>query len=181
MALEGFERSECSVQDIRKFIEEHHYSKNLNGVKTALCFRMDDPDSRLVGAIVFAEFGMANVWKKYGDTREEVIELRRLVCVDDTPKNAESYLIGWCLRWLRKNTSIKTVVSYADPHYGHSGAIYRATNFTHTGMTSPGRVIDYNGRLYHDKTIRTYYNGRLKPYAARIRDALASGDAPECP
>ena len=78
---------------------------------------------------------------------------------------------------MSKNTNIKTVVSYADPNYGHSGIIYRATNFTHVGMTSPGRVIMYKGKKYHDKTIRTKYKGELKPFAKEVKEALNTGEA----
>jgi hypothetical protein len=42
----------------------------------------------------------------------------------------------------------------------------------------PGaRVIIYNGKQYHDKTIRTKYKGELKPFAARIKAAIEEGDA----
>jgi hypothetical protein len=44
-------------------------------------------------------------------------------------------------------------------------------------MTSKGKVIMWNGKKYHDKTIRTKYNGRLKPFAQRVKDALDSGEA----
>ena len=66
---------------------------------------------------------------------EDVIELRRLCCIDATPKNTESRFIGYCLRWLRKNTEMKAVLSLADPNVGHQGIIYKATNFKEIGKT----------------------------------------------
>jgi hypothetical protein len=161
---------------IKSLIESKHYSGSINGVQSTYHFAMYK-DGELIGAMLYGNLGMANAWKKYGDKPEDVIELRRLVLIDDTPKNSESFFIGWTLRWLTKNTNIKTIVSYADPNYGHSGTIYRATNFTHVGMTSRGKVIMFNGKKYHDKTIRTKYNGHLKPYAQRVKDALESGEA----
>ena len=38
-------------------------------------------------------------------------------------------------------------------------------------------MIDYNGRMYHDKCIRTKYKGKLKPFAQRVKDALETGEA----
>ena len=116
------------------------------------------------------------------EVESDVVELRRLCCIDDTPKNTESYFIGHTLRWLKKNTDYKVVVSYADSNYNHTGTIYQATNFEYHGMTANGRVIDFNGKHYHDKTIRTYYTDKygvkkLKPYAQKVRDALESGEA----
>lgn len=164
-------------KEIKEFIEKHHYSHNINGCIADYCFGLYLKSTNiLVGAMFYGKMAMANQYKKYRE-QHEVIELRRLVLVDDTPKNTESFFIGWSLRWLKKNTDIKTIVSYADPNYGHSGVIYKATNFKHVGMTSPGRVIIYNGKKYHDKTIRTKYKGKLKPFAKKVKEALESGDA----
>lgn len=127
--------------------------------------------------MIFGRLAMASQWKKYGKTESEVIELRRLACIDNTRKNTESFFIGKCLRWLQLNTNIKTVVSYADPEYGHQGTIYKASNFKLIGKSSNGRVIWWNGKKYHDKCIRTKYNGKLKPFAQRVKDALEKGEA----
>jgi len=61
--------------------------------------------------------------------------------------------------------------------YGHEGTIYKASNFKHSGMTLKGRVIMFNDKRYHDKTIRTKYKGKLKPYALKIKLALEDGTA----
>lgn len=166
----------CERKEIKDFIEKWHYSRNINGLKTTYCFKLLR-ENEIIGAMVFGWVGMANAWKKYGDSEKSVIELRRLCCIDDTPKNTESYFIGQALKWLIKNTEIKTVISYADPEYSHTGIIYKATNFEFQGRTAKGRVIIHNERRYHDKTIRTYHNGELKPYAQRLRDALEEGEA----
>ena len=162
---------------VRDFIEQHHYSHNINGLMSSYCFAMYDQQQQIVGAMIYGKLGMANAWKKYGNSIDEVMELRRLVLVDDTPKNSESYFIGRTLRWLKAHTAVTTIVSYADPNYGHSGVIYRATNFEHVGMTAPGKVIIWNGKKYHDKAIRTKYKGELKPFAKRLRQALEDGEA----
>ena len=166
----------CPRSEVREFIEANHYSGSINGVMATYCFKLEK-DGFIVGAMLYGGLGMANAWKKYADAPEDVIELRRLCLIDDTPKNSESFFIGQTLRWLRKNTNVKVVVSYADPNYGHAGTIYKATNFEHVGMTSRGKVIWWEGRKYHDKAIRTKYNGKLKPFAQRLKDALDSGDA----
>ena len=170
--VRAVERSE-----VRDFIERHHYSHNINGLMSSYCFAMYGQAGTMVGAMIYGKLGMANAWKKYGSSIDEVMELRRLVLVDDTPKNSESYFIGRTLRWLKANTEVKTIVSYADPNYGHSGIIYRATNFEHVGMTAPGKVIIWDGKKYHDKAIRTKYKGELKPFAKRLRQALEDGEA----
>jgi len=167
------------IATVRDFIETHHYSGNVNGIRIAQCFGLYDKDT-LIGGMIYGAFGMANAWKKYGESESDVVELRRLCCIDDTPKNTESYFIGRSLRWLKQNTEFKVVISYADAHYDHVGTIYKASNFEHIGMTAKSRVIQFGDRQYHDKTIRTFYtdkNGvkKLKPFAQRVKDALGSG------
>lgn len=166
----------CERKEIRDFIEKWHYSHNINGLLSQYCFKLMDGDT-MVGAMIYGGLGMANCWKKYAENKEDIIELRRLCCIDDTPKNTESYFIGKTLKWLIKNTNIKKVISYADNTYGHKGVIYQASNFKHLGKTAKGRVIMWNGKRYHDKTIRTKYKGELKPFAKRVKEALENGEA----
>lgn len=161
---------------ITDFVESNHYSGNINGVISDYCFGLFDGGT-MIGAAIFGRMAMANQTKRFSDNPSEVIELRRLCCIDNTPKNTESYFIGKMLRYLKRHTNIKIVVSYADEEYGHSGVIYKASNFTYMGFKQGGKVIDYNGRLYHDKAIRTKYNGTLKPFAQKLKDALDRGEA----
>ena len=125
----------------------------------------------------YGRMAMANQWKKFSDKPENVIELRRLCCIDDTPKNTESYFIGATLRQLKKDWGEGVVVSYADKEHGHSGIIYKASNFKMVGEIKGAKVIYWDGKRYHDKTIRTKYKGELKPFAKRVKDALESGEA----
>ena len=163
--------------DIKDFIETHHYSKSINGCIADYCYALFH-EEQMKGAMFYGRFAMMNQWMKYGDSKEDVIELRRLCCIDDTPKNTESFFIGASLRQLKKDWGGKTVVSYADNEYGHEGTIYKATNFDYIGQTKFDRVIIHEDRRYHDKTIRTKdAHGVLKPYAQKIKTALEEGSA----
>lgn len=170
-----------TIDKVRKFIETWHYSKSVNGLRWSHVFGLYH-NGHLIGAIIYGGLGMANAWKKYGQSEDEVIELRRLCCIDKTPKNTESYFIGKTLRWLKKNTSYKTVVSYADSFHNHTGIVYKASNFKYGGLTPGGKIIVWDGKQYHDKSIRTYYVNKsgqkvLKPFAERLKIALERGDA----
>ena len=167
----------CDRKDISTFIEKWHYSKNVNGLTITYCFKLLDITNQLIGAIIYGKIAMANVWKKYGDKETDVIELKRLCCIDNTPKNTESFFIGSTLRYLKKHTNFKTVISYADTFYNHEGIVYKASNFTYNGQTSKGKFIIYNEKRYHDKTIRTKYKGEIKPFAKKIIEALKTGEA----
>lgn len=175
--VRNYKVSICDRKEIVDFIEFWHYSKNVNGLTTDYCFKLQDEDDKVIGAMIYGKIAMADVWKKYAAKESDLIELKRLCCIDNTPKNTESFFIGSTLRWLKKNTEIITVISYADMIYNHEGTIYKASNFVHKGMTAKGRVIMFEGKRYHDKTIRTKYKGELKPFAVRIKEAIITGQA----
>lgn len=177
MSVKDYKVLVVDRKDVKDFIETWHYSKNINGLKSTFCFGLYDNDV-LIGSMIYGEPAMNNQAKKYNkDNPEKVLELRRLCCIDDTPKNTESYFIGSTLRWLRKNTEYKTIISYSDLSFGHEGTIYKASNFKLIGLSPPGKIIMYDNKRYHDKTIRTKYKGNLKPFAQKVKDALVSGEA----
>ena len=117
----------CSSSEARKFISEGHYSGKCPPSTHYFAARYD---GRLVGAMAFRRPSLPKVASGYGAD----IELARLYMIDEAGKNSESRFIGWCLRWLRRHTDVAVVISYADPHKGHSGTIYAAANFTYYGL-----------------------------------------------
>lgn len=177
MALEGWYVKQMDRKDISKFIETNHYSGSINGCISDYCFALFDSVDVMKGAMFFGRMAMANQYKRFAEVETDVIELRRLCCVDDTPRNAESFFIGKSLRLLKKLWGGRVVVSYADKEYGHSGIIYKASNFLDFGDIAGAKVIMWDGKKYHDKTIRTKYKGELKPFALRIKQALETGEA----
>lgn len=177
MALQGWTVKRATRQEVRDFIETWHYSKSINGCIADFCYAPMDEQGEMKGAMFYGRMAMANQWKRFGNSESEVIELRRLCCVDKTPKNAESFFIGRSLKLLRKEWGKGLVVSYADKEYGHGGVIYKASNFKQLEDIKGAKVIMHNGKRYHDKTIRTKYKGELKPFAKRIKDALECGEA----
>jgi hypothetical protein len=58
-------------------------------------------------------------------------ELSRLWIDDCVPKNAETFVIGRSIRLIkRQHSSLETLISFADPEAGHSGTIYKASNWS---------------------------------------------------
>jgi hypothetical protein len=192
------DHTSCSVKDfkvgiadiafVRKFVETWHYSQSSHISSVQYVFSLVH-ENDLIGAMIYGLPAMVGQWKKYAEygveKERDVIELRRLCCIDDTPRNTESYFIGKTIKWIKKNTDHKIILSYADPHHGHAGTIYKASNFKHIGMTSPGKIIDWNGKRYHDKTIRDYKRSHFKKTgervlldtAVKLKEALESGKA----
>lgn len=177
MALQGWYVMRVERSEIRDFIEKWHYSGSINGCIADYCYALYNPTGEMMGAMFFGRMAMANQWKRFSDTADNVIELRRLCCIDDTPRNSESFFIGKAIRLLKKEWGKGFVVSYADKEYGHDGTIYKASNFKMIGEIKGAKVIWWDGKRYHDKTIRTKYKGELKPFAQRVKNALDNGEA----
>jgi len=174
MTVRAYKVEPVERKDIKEFIETNHYSKSINGCISDYCFALFD-GQLMIGAMFYGRMAMRGQWCRFSKNESDVIELRRLCCIDDTPKNTESFFIGKTLRWLKKNTDLKIVVSYADVEYNHSGTIYKASNFKYEGFRKGARIIMYEGKKYHDKTVRTKYGGKLKPFALKIKTALEAG------
>jgi len=68
-------------------------------------------------------------------------EMARLWIADDVPRNGESWLIAQSIKYIkRERPDVTTLVTYADPSVGHSGTVYRASNWLPDGRTDEGRV-----------------------------------------
>lgn len=123
---------------VKDFIIKNHYTNSCPGI--VRCFTLEEAGV-VVGACIFSIPSRQNIGVP---GCYDIVELSRLFIIDDTPKNTESYFIAQCLKWLRINTEFEAVVSFADTTQGHSGAIYKATNFVLLGQT---------GTNYHYETL----------------------------
>ena len=159
------------------FIEKHHYSHNINGVQSYYHFGLFRDGKfglpEMIGAMLYAMPSMPSTAKKYNPINPtKCFELRRLVCIDDTPTNTESYFIGQTFKWLKQNTDIEVIVSFADEEYGHSGIIYKATNFEYLGTTSPSKKLIVDGKEYHSRSL----NQSDRPYGRELKRRYDAGD-----
>ena len=168
--LEGYTIELVPRSAIQSFIEKYHYSHNTNGVQGLECFALFAPGNfnipRMVGAMMYAIPSMPNTAKAYNPIHpDKCVELRRLVCLDEAPKNSESFFIAQTIKWLRQNTDYEVIISFADKEHGHTGVIYRASNFEFIGETGAGRVLVVDGKEYHSRSL----SQPRKPYSRIIR------------
>lgn len=149
----------CPVSTISLFVKDHHYSHTHPGFAD-ICFRIVR-DNQTVGAAIFGHMvgnPKASCICEGYENPKDYRELMRLVLLDDVPKNTESQFIGWCIRYIRKNTSILALISFADPKYGHSGIIYRASNWVYTGLQKQDRPrILIDGKEIHPRRCYNVY------------------------
>ena len=73
-------------------------------------------------------------------------ELSRMACRDECPTLTESMFLSRVLKLVRK-LGYDAMISYADMAEEHEGGIYKATNWTYTGLRAP------NEKYYVDPCI----------------------------
>ena len=144
-------RIECKIA--KQYIHKYHYSKGSHNGPSP-CYGLFDNDN-LIGCLMFATPCSENVRKSLFSElyKNSVVELHRFHIQDCTPKNTESWFIARCIKELKKDRPITLgIISFADPTEGHTGTIYKATNFILDGTSSPARFYrDCNGRLRHPR------------------------------
>lgn len=131
-------RAACTVEPVSRadanWMIERHYLGRWPGV--CVCTLALMLEGVTLGVIVFA-LPPRETAKRYGG---ETWELARLWVDEAVPANAETFVIGKAIRFIRRNhPTVRTLVSYADPSVGHAGTIYRASNWVADGRTDQER------------------------------------------
>jgi hypothetical protein len=157
-AGEVFDPQRASVEPIderqaKAFVVTHHYSGTYPAARFRAGIFVKEPfrRERLAGVGVFSVPMNQQVIPAYFPnlTSGEGVELGRFVLDDSLAANAESWAIARMNRLLRRELpGISGVVAYCDPierrdidgrlvKRGHVGTIYRATNASYRGRSSP--------------------------------------------
>lgn len=159
---------ECRFKDIRHIFEKHHYKGGHMGGGITACVALVEPNGRIVGGSVL---GKLRHDKKYS-LEHRAIEIRRMACLEECPKNTESYFLSKVIWFIKKNDLADEVISYSDKSVGHVGTIYKAANFKLIGETSATLHVFWNGVRYHPRSLTIE-----RPYSHRLREAVKTGEA----
>lgn len=154
----------CDFLDIRHILKEYHYKEDSMGGGISTCFAMFI-DNTLVGGSVLGKPRHENKYKN-------CIDIRRMACIDSSPKNSESWFLSQIIKWIGSNTDYNYVLSYSDKTVGHIGTIYKASNFKNIGETSPSIYVEWGTKTYHPRSLSID-----RPYSYKLREAVESGEA----
>ena len=150
---ERLKAKEWEVQTIgmeraSELVREFHYSGGgsntavyRHGLFPAGCFM----DAHCVGVASWIPPTPDAARATYPENWQGVLSLSRLA-IGPAPKNAASFLLGRSMQLIDRERW-PCLVTYADTWRGHTGAIYRATNWQYVGLTKPQRTYVVNGRI----------------------------------
>lgn len=137
----------------RALVAEHHYARGgpNTGVFRHGLFHVDN--NVPLGVAWWLPPTKIAAQSVAGEQWRSVLSLTRLVIVPGMPTNAASFLLGQSIRIIRRNGRWSHLVTYADEGQGHTGAIYRATNWTYVGAGNGDPVWrDVTGRQVSRKS-----------------------------
>lgn len=156
---------EGKFSEFAKLLKKYHYksSKMGGGISHHLVLEYKN---KIYGGIVIGKMRHAN---KYD---ENAVELRRMVLHPDCPKNTASYFLSKTIWWLKNNTEVSIVLTFADQTVGHIGTCYKAANFQFVKETPPTMHVLWKGLRYHPRSLTID-----RPYSYEMREAVKTGEA----
>ena len=130
----------CPAVEAKQIIVRWHYSKSTANTAVA-SHGLYYFDSQLVGAALWMPplppAGRAVV--RGDEDWRGVLVLSRLAIAEGAPRNSASFLLGRSMRLIDRDRW-PILLTYADTYQGHTGGIYRATNWTDEGLVPAGDV-----------------------------------------
>lgn len=160
--------------EAKAFICEHHYRKGCSNTSVYRHGLYCRRSGRLLGVAMWmpptrvaAESVNREAWRR-------VLALTRLAVHPDVPTNGASLLLGRSIRRIRAEGKWVSLVTYADEFMQHSGAIYRATNWTYVGrMSANPRWEDADGRQVSRLSTKSRTNAQMLELGYRMVGSFA--------
>ena len=130
--------------------EKWHYSKSIPVPPLVKIGAWEN--EKFIGVVIFSRGASSNLMSPYGLGQDEGCELTRISL---TKHEAEvSRIVRLSMLFLKKNSpSLRLIVSFADPQYGHHGGIYQAGNWIYSGDTAPGVEYWHNSKRLHSRQV----------------------------
>jgi hypothetical protein len=135
------------INAARNFIRQHHYSKGCSKTAAYLHGLFRRTDTALMGVAQWIPPTRDAAETVNRESWQQVLALSRLCIHPDVPTNGASFLMARSIRLIQQEGRFVSLVTYADEWQGHTGAIYRATNWTYVGMTAPEATFVLEGRM----------------------------------
>jgi hypothetical protein len=130
--------------------EKWHYSKSIPVPPLVKIGAWED--NKYIGCVIFSRGASSNLLSPYGLKQDEGCELTRIALTSH--KSTVSRIVKFALLFLKKNSpSLRLVVSFADPQYGHHGGVYQAGNWLYCGDTASGVEYWHNKKRLHSRQV----------------------------
>jgi len=157
-----------------QFVTRHHYSGGMSNTGTHFhgLFRVDGFE--LMGVAAWLPPTRVAAESVNKDNWQRVLSLTRLAVHPDVPKNGASFLMAASMRMIEQEQKWVSLVTYADTFRNHTGAIYKAANWTYVGITPPTTRWENNeGRQIARKSTVSRTKAEMEALGLRMTGAFA--------
>lgn len=147
------EIKKISYKVAKRWLLDYHYAKRTCNVMYSFGLFIE---GKLSGVITFGMPPSSTLCSSIcgSELKKNVLELNRLITLDNLPKNSLSKFVSKSINMIGKDVII---VSFADANQNHNGYIYQATNFIYTGVSSNrSKLVDKFGKEFHFRNIGHY-------------------------
>ncbi len=152
----------------KRMLEREHYLHSFPG-GTVLAFSVFY-GSHLTGALTLGAGPAHAYWLVADAASKDCCALSRFWLDGSLPKNTASRILAVVTRLIRRPTTLKFLITYADPAHGHTGTIYQATNWLYTGLSDATPLYDLgDGRPVHSRTLSQILGTHSGAHFAKAR------------
>lgn len=148
---------EVSKETALDMIQKYHYSNTLPRLNKY--FLGVHLDGTLVGVVTlgYGTRPLHTIQALFKDAKtEDYLEIGRMCMTDDMPKNSESQMLRAVVKWIRANTDIKVLFTWADGMLGKCGYVYQASNFMYVGK-SESDIYLFDGYKIHPRQTKPIF------------------------
>ncbi len=126
---------------INKIVDKYHYSGK-HAINSVLDFGVFYKGV-LLGAMQFGTPMNKKVMMPLVDGSQwhDMVELNRMAFSDALPRFSESRALAMAFKWMKKNSKIKWIISFADGCQCGHGTIYQASNFKLTSIKKNTSIV----------------------------------------
>ena len=160
-----------SLQEMRSLVEPFHYLGKKR-FRASFCFGLFI-EGVLMGGIAFHGISAPETAVgAFGLLRTEqdgLWEIGRLVLrPEGNGSNLGSFLIGKSIKFLRKETAVRAIITYAESPR-HNGGVYRASNFSYCGLSNAKNDFYVNGIKQERGKTKGVAGGEWRPRPRKHR------------
>jgi hypothetical protein len=172
-----------SKEESASILLKYHYLKDISkGFKSGYKYGLFHKDLGLVGVIIYTGFPVPELSKGMlgleRDDQEGLFELSRLCIHPDVQKsehNLASFFVSRTIKFLRKETNVRVLLSYADSGF-HQGTVYKACNFKYYGESAVKKDFwikqDDGSYIKHVRGKMKHLEGEWRPRNRKHRYVL---------
>lgn len=147
----------CPHRLAAELVAGAHYARGASKVSVHAHCLVRVLDNRVVGAALWLPPTKVAAESIAGEEWRGVLGLSRLAVVEGEPSNATSLFLAASMRLVGQDPRWHTFLTYADTRQGHTGSIYRATNWDYLGLAKgrPAWIDPQTGRQVALKATRS--------------------------